>query len=68
MAEKTSVMFDINAILNAVVAGVNAIINSIGNYLPVLASMVAGIATSFIVIRYGRRIINSVLKLLTGLF
>ncbi|MEM0239782.1 MAG: hypothetical protein QXT00_09175 [Ignisphaera sp.] len=46
----------------------NAIISSIGNYLPVLASMVAGIATSFIVIRYGRRIINSVLRLLTGLF
>lgn len=60
--------FDVNAILNAVIAGVNAIVSSIGSYLPVLASMVAGIATSFIVIRYGRRIINSVLRLLTGLF
>lgn len=57
---------DIQAILNAVFQAVNSVISAIGQYLPMIATVAAGAAVAFIAIRFGRRLLNRVLGLVSG--
>lgn len=66
MSSTSTPTIDIQAILNSVFQAVNSVINSIGQYLPTIASVAAGAAVAFIAIRFGRRLLNRVLGLVGG--
>ncbi len=61
-------VIDVNAILSAITGAVNAIVQSLSQYLPVIATLAAGVAVAYITLRFGRRLINRLFGLFGAVF
>jgi hypothetical protein len=61
MSEQPTI--DIGSILSAISGAINAIVQSLSSYLPVMAGLAAGVAVAYIVLRFGKRLITGLFNL-----
>jgi hypothetical protein len=54
---------DIGSILSAISGAINAIVQALSSYLPVMAGLAAGVAVAYIVLRFGKRLITGLFNL-----
>jgi len=54
---------DIGSILAAISGAINAIVQALSSYLPVMAGLAAGVAVAYIVLRFGKRLITGLFNL-----